>query len=816
MGLLLLTICTSLWAQEPKMLQGLQQDEKCQAWVDSVMQTLSLKKQLGQLFVYTLDPQPVEKNTRLLKKVIKEYGVGGLLFYKGTLHEQAVMTNRAQSETDVPLMITFDGEWGMAMRLKDAPSFPRNGVLGQITDDRLLYEYGREVARQMKELGVHVNFAPVADLNTNPKNPVIGNRAFGDDPRKVSRQVIAYANGLEDGGVLSVTKHFPGHGDTDVDSHKALPVLPFTRERLDSIELYPFRQAFAAGLSGVMVGHLDVPVLEPERGRPASLSHAIVTGLLQEEMGFQGLVFTDALVMKGVAGHASVCLEALKAGNDVLLVPVRIKEEVDAMLDAVKRGEVSEELIREKCRKVLTYKYALGLHKPQHIQISGLEQRIKTSECEQLIARLEQAAAAPVVEEVTYSLAAIDTIVDEAIREGATPGCQVVVLKDGKEIFNKAYGHHTYEEGAAQVKATDVYDLASLTKTTATLLAVMKLYDKGLLNLTDYAADYLPLLKGTDKEHITINDLLFHESGLQATLLFYLKAIDEASYQGALIVGRRDARHPMRIGTKAWGNPNFSYLEGLTTAEFTWEHTIQVADSLWIKPEFAEGYLQQIVDTKLLPKRYRYSCVGFILLQKVVEAITKGSLGDFLNEEFYQPMGLKRMGYRPLQWVSKEEIVPTARDPFLRKAHLQGFVHDEAAAFQGGVSGNAGLFSNATEVARIYQMLLNGGELDGHRYLSESTCNLFTTRTSKISRRGLGFDKPDSKNLETSPCCESAPQSVYGHTGFTGTCAWVDPENKLVYIFLSNRICPDVWNTKLMRTDIRTRIQQAVYDEVVK
>ena len=411
-------------------------------------------------------------------------------------------------------------------------------------------------------------------------------------------------------------------------------------------------------------------------------------------------------------------------------------------------------------------------------------------------------------------LAEIDKIAEEGIREGAYPGCQVVVLKDGREMYNKAFGTHVWNEAGSKalpVKKTDVYDIASLTKTTATLLAVMKLYDGGRLNLTDRVSDYLPFLQDTDKKNITVRELLMHESGLPSTLLFYQEAIDEESYTGTLFKARPDARHSARIGRQTWANPKFRFRQGLTSKVQTPEYTMQVSDSLWLNRSFKQEYLQKIVDTPLRDKRYRYSCVGFILLQQLVEARTGMSMDEYLAKEFYTPMGLERTGYLPLRFLKKEDIVPSSTDPFLRKTTLQGFVHDESAAFQGGVSGNAGLFSTAEEVAKVYQMLLNGGELDGKRYLSKETCRVFTTTVSRISRRGLGFDKPDRHNPQKSPCAESAPASVYGHTGFTGTCAWTDPENGLVYVFLSNRTYPDVWNNKLMRLDIRTRIQEAVY-----
>lgn len=795
---------------EPALVKGLAGDAQCRHWVDSVMSTLSLRDRVCQLFIYTIEPSLAKHNRDLLHKVVKDYKVGGLLYSKGEVHSQALLTNEAQQLADVPLLITLDGEWGLSMRLKDTPRFPKNEVLGRLQNDSLLYEYGREVARQCHEMGIQVNFAPVADVNINPKNPVINVRSFGADPQNVSRKVIAYSRGLEDGGVVAVCKHFPGHGDTETDSHKALPLLNFTRQRLDSIELYPFKQAIEAGISGIMVGHLEVPALEPAAGVPSSLSRRVVKGLLADELGFNGLIFTDALVMKGVGAVGNVCLRALKAGNDLLLVPRRIKEEVDAIMQALKSGELSEKEIDAKCRKVLTYKYALGLQHKPHIHLSGLEKRLNTPYAAELIGRLKREAAAEVravpddYGMSTRLLGNIDSIALEGLKEGAYPGCQVLVMKNGRELYNRAFG-------ASASKPNAVYDLASLTKTTATLLAVMKLYDQGKLSLTDTVGGYLPWLKGTDKERITIRQLLLHESGLPSTILFYTEAIDSCSYRGSLYKGKKDATHTVQLGRTTWCNPNFKFRDGLTSPVRTATHTMQVCENLWLSADFKSEYLQQIADARLRDRRYRYSCVGFIVLQQVVEAIAKMPMDRFLDQEFYRPMGLKHTGFLPLRFADKQEIIPSNHDGFLRKATLQGFVHDESAAFQGGVSGNAGLFSTAREVALICQMLLNGGELNGHRYLSPSTVKRFTTETSRLGRRGLGFDKPDVRNPQKSPCCVDAPASVYGHTGFTGTCAWVDPERKLIYVFLSNRTYPNVYNTKMMKLDIRTRIQEAMY-----
>lgn len=253
---------------DPSLVRLLNSDVRCRQWVDSVMQRLTLKERIGQLFIYTIAPQQDKANKELLRKVVEDYKVGGLLFSGGLMQNQVMLTNEAQRMAEVPLMITFDGEWGLAMRLRGTPNFPRNMVLGCIQNDTLIYEYGREVARQCRELGVQVNFAPVADVNINPKNPVINTRSFGESPFNVANKVVAYSKGLEDGGVLSVSKHFPGHGDTDVDSHKALPVLPFTRARLDSIELYPFRKAIRAGLGRNDGGALGGAYHRAAKGAP--------------------------------------------------------------------------------------------------------------------------------------------------------------------------------------------------------------------------------------------------------------------------------------------------------------------------------------------------------------------------------------------------------------------------------------------------------------------------------------------------------------------------------------------------------------------
>ena len=967
---------TWVCAQTPQILsRGKADSQECKEWVESRLAKMTLKEKIGQLFIHTVPLHDTEANRKNIRNAIKEYKIGGILFSDGKVVNQVTLTNYAQELADIPLMITFDGEWGLNMRLKEIPAFSRNRVMGCIQDNELLYEYGKEVARQFREIGVHVNFAPVADVDNNPLNPVINTRSFGGDVRNVTGKVIAYSRGLEDGGVLSVSKHFPGHGDTNVDSHKALPVLKFTRERLDSIEMYPFRKAIEAGLGGVMVGHLEIPALSK---KPSSLSPEILD-ILQEEFGFKGIAFTDALEMKGVSNNLNVCAQALMAGNDMLLPPRNLKREMDGVLAAVKAGKLTEEYLTEKCRKVLTFKYALGLHEPPFIQLSGIEKRLNRPSTQDLRERLEKAAVTVVGNEggvlpmdvdlkntailnigkssegkifhqqlnkymkvdrilahpdsittlskrlakydrvivaihtekyaayqgmlatlasklplsyvyftplkniyrkgVAWKKAAsvilghvgsatvqqfvaevmmgrekatgrisvevkdyrlpgegvdlestkkyrpedygmdasvlskVDEIALEGIKAKAYPGCQVLIMKDGLPMYDKCFGTFTYED-SKKVEPEHLYDIASLTKTTGTLLAVMKLYDEGKFGLTDPISKYVPAMKGSRKGRITIEDLLYHQSGLPGSHPFYREAINDSSYTGGFFKGRIDANHHLRVDRRLYVVDDFKYKDEYLSSASSEDYPLQVAENLFVSPSFPEKILEMIASDKvpLRDRRYRYSCLNFVLLKEMVEQISGMPMDEYLEKEFYAPMGMKSTLYNPLRRFQPEQIVPTIQKDYLRgRKELRGYVHDEIAAFMGGVSGNAGLFSNARDVAKVYQMLADGGQYGGKRYLSLETCQLFMNKKSRISRRTLGFDKPEPTPGK-GPCADEAPKEVVGHTGFTGTCAWADPKNGLVFVFISNRIYPRPFDHKgLMTLKIRPRIQQLMY-----
>ena len=362
-----------------------------QRWVDSVYKSMDWEERVGQLIMPIIYPRIGDKASLLRR--MQEEKWGGILFQKGFLADQRELTESLQATSRIPLLIALDGEWGLYMRLKDAPRYPRSKGLGTTGDMELIRAYGAEVARQCQLMGIHINFAPVVDVNINPQNPVIGTRSFGDSPELVARCAVAYGQGLESGGVLSVAKHFPGHGDTSEDSHKTLPTVSASRERMQRVELYPFRAYRDAGLGGVMTAHLRVPAYDTS-GRPASLSRLITTDLLRKEMRFKGLVITDALEMRGaqVSEGNSVALEAFKAGNDLLLGPSQPLEARNTILQALRSGEVKETEVEEKCRRILAFKYALIIKK-KAVEASATEvkNRIWTREEAALRTRLWQA-----------------------------------------------------------------------------------------------------------------------------------------------------------------------------------------------------------------------------------------------------------------------------------------------------------------------------------------------------------------------------------------------------------------------------------------
>ncbi|MDR2233644.1 MAG: serine hydrolase [Tannerella sp.] len=963
--------------------------EQMNKWVDSVYTALSDDEKIGQLFMPVAVPTTDAQNMRMMEGYVKNMKVGGMLFRSGDPVVQADITNRLQKMSSVPLLISLDGEWGLAMRLSGTTRFPKNMMLGAVENVSLIEEYAKEVGRQCLEMGIHINFAPVLDVNSNSSNPVIGIRSFGEDPNVVAERGLLYAKGLESMGIISVAKHFPGHGNTSDDSHVTLPIVNRTLTSLDSIELYPFKQYISQGFSGIMTGHIYVPVLD-DIMRPASMSEKVVTNLLKESFYFEGLYFTDALEMRGAATsdiRNSPVVAALLAGNDVALSPGNPEKEFEAVKTAVKAGVLKMKDIEAKCRKVLKYKYIAGLNRYRPIELKGLMERLNTPHAAWLTAKLNEEAITvlkndydfvplkqldkkkiailtigdpfgdefqqmlnkydslpryqivkdtkePVLQQLAKELdqydalicaiytvnipeppflqefaakkdliyafftspyfcadyktsiyraktvimayegtplaqqfaaqtiyggiaakgkltvsipgmyfagtgyftpktrlgyhqpeevgvdatllQAIDTIVNEGLREQAFPGCQVLVAKDGMVIFSKSYGYQDFQQ---KRKITDaaVYDLASVTKTTAILLSVMKAYDNQLITISAPISQYLTALQGTNKSDLRVEELLYHESGLPPVINFYLNAIDSSSFKGALWNAKTSTMYPVQYDRDMYVRTDFKLRSDRVSNQSKPGFTTEVARNFFVSDSFKDVYMKDIKAAKLTARgKYVYSDINFILLKMMVEQQMQRPMDQLLNEMFFSRLGARRTTFNPLQKIDSMDIAPTEDDRFLRRQLLRGHVHDEAAAFQGGVSGNAGLFSNANDLAKVLQLYVNHGSYGGETYLSDATTRLFTESKSATTRRGLGFDKPDTTNVDNSPCGELAPGSVYGHTGYTGTCFWIDPDNNLTYIFLSNRVNPTRLNNKLSSLNIRTRIQDAIYRSIGK
>ncbi|MBQ0160768.1 MAG: serine hydrolase [Bacteroidales bacterium] len=723
-------------------------------WVDSVMKEMTLQQKVAQLMVIRVPLDLEGKPQREFEQVLRETEVGGVCFFVGTAKHTLPLIKRFQSLSKVPLLVCIDAEWGLGMRLSDCYSFPKNLEFGKLPKemDTLLYNMGREIGFQCKNMGIHVNFAPVVDVNSNPDNPVIGNRSFSEHPQRVAELGIQYMKGLQSQGVMAVAKHFPGHGDTKTDSHFDLPVINHTREYMDTVDLYPFQKLIDAGVEGVMTAHLQVNAYESEANHPSSLSANLVSGLLRQQMRFTGMVITDGLDMKGVTKYykdGEGELAAFLAGTDILLLPPDVPQAIKRICQAAEDNPQLMQLVEMRCRRVLRCKYMHGCAnlQPETWRVPNADDSLR---CDAIVRSLRLATEGR-----------IDSIVNDGIAKKAYPGCQVLAMKDGKLLFRKAYGHQTYDEDSPEVTMNTIYDLASVTKMMSTTLAMMKLVETGKVKLDDPLSRYLPYLKNTDKANITIRQAMSHMARLKSFYPFWQEA--------------KDAEEPRT------------------------------------------SVLKQVTASHLLSNtEYVYSDLGFILLGDLIQTVSGQRLDIFVNHHFYSPMGLCNTGYNPLErGIDSTLIAPTENDQHYRMRLIRGMVHDENAFAMGGVSGHAGLFGTADDLARILQMLLNGGTFDGRRYLKAETVAMFNTRyfDKQNCRRGLGFDKPLITGHGGS-ACDEAPQSSYGHTGFTGIMVWVDPDNQMLYVFLSNRVYPDPNPNKLSNMNIRTKIQSELYRSI--
>ena len=933
-------------------------------WVDSLYNTMTLEEKFGQLFMVAAYSNKDSTHSNAIEKLILDYKIGGLIFFQGGPVRQAKLTNRFQSKSKIPLFIGSDAEWGLGMRLDSTYRYPWNMTLGAIQDMKLLEKVGAQMGQQSKRLGMQFNFAPVLDINSNPRNPIIGFRSFGEDKFKVTERAIAVMYGVQSQGVFSTGKHFPGHGDTDTDSHKKLPIINSSKERLKDIEFYPYKKMFHEGLASVMVAHLSVPSLEPRPNFPSSISFNVVTDILQKELGFKGLIFTDALNMKSVSNFklpSEINFEAFMAGNDVLLFPENVPAAIDKFRLAYSLNLFTDERLAFSVKKILKFKYKAGLNAYKPIVIENLYSDLNTVENDALqyelyenaitvlkntsavlpiknldkqkiayvkigddsndafVSTLKKYAEVTVFEDtnldslqvklqsfttviigyhksdvafrnddlkanevfkinflaknnnvilnvfakpysllpitnfedieglvVSYQnskiaqivsaelifgsieakgklpvsindifkvndglpteklnrlgfttpenvgmnstiLSKIDDIANNAINAKMTPGIQVLVARKGKVIYQKSFGYHTYDK-SIKVEDSDIYDVASLTKILATLPNVMLQYDKQKINLETTLGTMSPIFKDSNKANINFKDLLSHYAGLAAGIPFYKATMDKL-------------KSPSEVFFRKVSEENFSK---------------KLGDSLFIRNDFSDTIMKMIVDSKLsVKKEYKYSDLTFMILKDYLEKTTGKTLDVLIQENFYRSLGMNNSSFNPLNKFDKNRIPPTETDKYFRHQLLQGYVNDLSAALEGGVSGHAGVFSNAMDVAKIMELYLQKGNYGNQQYFSEKTFEDFNTCyfCAVGNRRGVGFDKPQ---LGTEgPTCGCASMTSFGHTGYTGTMAWADPETQIVYVFLSNRTFPVAAENRLSKANIREDIQKVIYEAII-
>ncbi len=948
---LLILFCCLLFSCNTATQKHFINSKSTNPWVEKTLAQMTLREKIGQMFFYHLDTNFKPDDDPAWQKIVtlvQTHHIGGVHLWRGEPYATAYMTNHLQKLAKFPLIFTADLENGVARF--GGTTFPPNMAIAATTDPQMAYQMGWHTAREARRLGLNLIFAPVADVNNNPLNPIINTRSFGEDPETVALFTEAFIRGCHAGGALATAKHFPGHGDTAQDSHIELAYVPADSARLEQIELQPFRRAIATGVDFVMTAHINVRGVTMNPYDPATLSPEIITGLLRQRLGFEGVVITDAMRMWAMSRNyteAFATVQAVKAGVDVILVQENIPEMIAELEKRVQNGEISIARIEASARRILQSKAKINLDQQRWVNPDSLSTRFATiaaknaatiaagraitlfknennilplapvdtgriavielwdearlrganplaRELERYVKNIEKhlltpestpaqfteilktvrraraqiwpvytplrswkgdiglpanlqpwadslfatgvpavvvsignpyiysqvqnaaaylatfgtgelletaaaralvgaseisgkspitipgyfergaglnltaknvapATAPPMTNfhlrvgfpnEAGMNASQLDSVrllMQTAVRDSVFPGAVLLVARNGLIVMNEAFGKMGYNEFNRSMPLNGIFDMASVTKCVATTTACMLLYERGLLDLDAPAQKYLPEFAGAGKEKITIRHLLTHSSGLMAYRRYFL----EFHAPGEIV---------KTILNEALENP---------------------------------------VGTKTV-----YSDLGIILMGKIVEKLSGQALDVFCREQIFTPLKMSETFYNPPpQFLAR--IPPTEFDSW-RGRMVHGQVHDENAFALGGVSGHAGLFSTARDLATFLFMLLNNGAYDGGRLLKPETITLFTSRQNVVSgsSRGLGWDTADGKNSAGSMMSPRA----FGHTGFTGTSLWTDPEKNMFVILLSNRVHPTRNNQKLL--PFRAKLHNAVMKAV--
>ena len=1037
-------------------------------WVENTLKSMTLDEKIGQMLMPRGNTSGKGYEPEKVKAWVRDYKIGGIVFFAGQPSIQAALVNELQAMSKVPLLIGMDLEWGMAMRLDSTVRFPYQMALGAMQGgENLILEMGKEVGFQCKRMGVHINYAPVVDINNNPKNPVINFRSFGEDKLSVTNKAFAYMQGLQSQNILATAKHFPGHGDTGVDSHFDLPLISHDKKHLMENELFPYKFLINNGLSGVMTSHLSVPNLDTTKNLAATFSPKIVSDLLRKDLKFEGLTFTDAMDMQGAVKYfpnGEALVKAILAGNDILETFEDVPKAVETIKLAITNKQLSEEILNERVRKILKAKSWVGLdnYKPTDLKhliedlntihsdylnrvfaektlvnlkneseilpIKDLSKKtvvisvdasettsfqkmaanytetisvnlpmnstsdqqnevLKTCEnaenviiglhlnnirpganygvnasntafiktlsskpntvlvvignpysldklegienfsglilANQLTKYTEEAAAMavfggietngrmPVTVNEKFKLgdgnkvesngrlsygspemvgldskifnARVDSILTLGLKEKAYPGAVMEVAKSGRVIYQKAFGFHTFEDSEISknqlrakpnfekgnksdvmdnpkgnisvdkmqksngfvanekglVDVNDIYDFASVTKISASALAVMQEMSTGRFSLDKTFGDYYPAFNGSNKENLKFRDMLTHKSGLKAFIPFWMDCIDSvATIQKAVLINPELEKSIIKdykkqniiakllkikpkytlnyaktlaldktIWKKSLSTKTITWLPGIFSNQKTEEYSVELADSLFMNKNHKQVIMNQIKDSPIKPKQgYVYSDLHYFTYPTLMENIT-GKPWEAYLKETYKAIGASTLTYNPRNFYSLERIVPTEKDTLFRKTQIFGRVHDEGASMLDGISGHAGLFGSANDLTKLMQMYLQKGSFGGKQFIKPEVIEECTDYQFPYegNRRGIAFEKLDfNKKIANGP--QLASSKSYGHSGYTGTYTWVDPELELVYVFLSNRVYPTRDNNKISSLNIRTEV----------
>jgi beta-glucosidase-like glycosyl hydrolase/CubicO group peptidase (beta-lactamase class C family) len=894
-------------------------DSRSSASVDSILASMTLEEKIGQLFsirAYGVFENEHDVSLKRLERLIQEYHIGGVTFFQGDIYGQAHLHNHLQTLASMPLWISQDMEFGAAMRIRGTTRItPAMGVAATGNPENA-YHAGRITAAEAGALGVNQVYAPVLDVNNNPENPVINTRSYSSDPREVSEYALQFMRGVSDEGLLATGKHFPGHGDTDTDSHLALPVINHDFARLDSVELVPFRESIRQGLESVMSAHIAFPEISDNIDLPGTLDPSILQRILVDSLSFDGLIVTDGLEMNGISNYyapGEAVVRALQSGADVLLLSPDEMTAIDGLTKAVQSGRITEERIEQSVRKILTLKLEHGLFENPFIDIQSLRRKIHTPEFREIANRIARESVTVLKDEknllpirenetesvlvlavhdgdghssgsvlsgnfrnyhtsVTYrelndrttddeireirrlagrhslvvvgsfirvrssqssqipsrllsvlrhiqqsdtpsmliafgnpyvvrdlpafdshilawasdanqvrqtvpslfggsaitgtfpgevpgmydrgdglrydhttvrfdtpesvglstdSLLNLDMVMQHAVNDSVFPGGVVGVMRKGVLVWQRGYGYHDYTK-TKTVSSDDVFDLASVTKVMATTTSIMKLVSEGLVEVDDPVYKYIEEFDTEDKREITLRHLLLHTSGLPAFRIY----VDKLKSRDEIVHAVRNEPLINEPGTE-----------------------------------------------------YVYSDLGFILLAEIVHEITGKHVDEFAADEIFSKLDMYDTTYNPYKYSSRfsGRIPPTEIDTVYNRGTVIEVAHDERAYFMDGVAGHAGLFSSAENIAKYAFMLLNDGQYAGENVIDSNVVDQFTSHQSPINHRGLGFDR---KSEGFSSAGELTGPNTFGHLGFTGTSLWIDPDEEIAIVLLTNRTYP--------------------------